>query len=95
MQDWRARAGVRAMAWLGSALAACLAGNASADTQPLSHNSPAPVRINGYVSAGSESSAPGAFANGPQRLRRDASQAAQPPRPAASFFQDVSHDEMR
>jgi hypothetical protein len=84
-------------AWLGSAMAAFLASHAAADTRALRHSEGAPVRINGYVSAGAEAPSIEALRNGPSKLRRDAFQGSAPSRPpeAGSFFLDVSHDDTR
>jgi hypothetical protein len=96
MQRRSARVSIGAMAWLGSTIAAFLGSPVSADTRALPHAQGAPVRINGYISAGSELPSPDEFYNGPSKLRRDASQA--PPSHAAdsgAFFLDVRHDETK
>ena len=102
MQGRLSRVGIGTVAWLGSAVAALLAGNASADTRALSPSQDppvrisgdAPVRISGYVSAGSELASPEAFRDGSRKLLRDASPPS-PPAASGALFLNVSHDETR
>ncbi len=80
-------------AWFGSLLTAFSMGSAAANSRLSTGAHSAPVRINGYVSAGSDFSAAEPAQIAPP-LRRNALRASPTPGPE-SFFLDVRHDETR
>src|SRR5579871_3207012 len=93
MQRRAGRVRLGAAAGVGSIVTVVLAGPAASDTRGLTHSEP--PRINGYVSAGSDSPTTASM-HGAGTLRRDALQAPAPqPNDSESFFLNVSHDEAR